>query len=162
MPTYHFIFGHLPALKKSIEAMPRNCTLHFVVRHLSRQFPNNGVWYLNLWPFHSKTLMVVANPFAASQVEGVRDKPAAMCKTLEVINGGPSLMTMHGATWKKWRGIFALGFAPSYMIGLAPSIAEEAAVFCDLLEKQAIDGNMFLLEEFTLRLTFDAIARVTL
>jgi sterigmatocystin biosynthesis cytochrome P450 monooxygenase len=106
--------------------------------------------------------MIVANPFAASQVEAVGEKPAAMCKTLEVISGGPSLMTMHGATWKRWRGIFALGFAPGYMTGLAPSIAEEVAVFCGLLQERARIGNVFCLEEFTLRLTFDIIARVTL
>lgn len=106
--------------------------------------------------------MIVANPFAASQVEAVREKPAAVCETLEVINGGPSLMTMHGAMWKKWRDMFALGFAPGYMTGLAPSIAEEVAVFCRLLQGKAETGEMFCLEEFTLRLTFDVIARATL
>lgn len=114
MPAYHPIFGHLITLKASIEAFPRNVTMHVVVRRVAQQFPG-GVFYLNLWPFHNKTLMVVTDPILASQVEAVHEKPAQMCKTLEVINGGPSLMTMHGALWKKWRGLFSLGFASGCM-----------------------------------------------
>lgn len=106
--------------------------------------------------------MTIANPFVASQTEALLEKPTAICKTLEVINGGPSLMTMHGSTWKKWRGNFSIGFAPGYMTGLAPAIAEEIGVFCGLLQEKAKEEKMFQLEEFTLRLTFDVIARVTL
>ncbi|CAJ2510080.1 Uu.00g059800.m01.CDS01 [Anthostomella pinea] len=135
--------------------------MHVVVRHMARQFPN-GIFYLNLWPF-SATLMVVANPLAAAQVEAAfLDKPGAMCSTLEIINGGPSLMTMHGATWKKWRGLFNPGFSAGYMIGLAPAIADEVAVFCKLLQGQARERKVFQLEEFILRLTFDVISRITL
>lgn len=108
-------------------------------------------------------LLVVGNSFAASQVEAAfLDKPTAMCSTLEVINGGPSLMTMHESTWKQWRGLFNPGFAAGYMTGLAPAIADEVAVFCKLLRDLARKGDMFQLEEYTLRLTFDVISRVTL
>ncbi|KAG8163238.1 hypothetical protein KVR01_006535 [Diaporthe batatas] len=161
MPTYHPVFGHFIALKECIQALPRNSTIHLVVQLMARQFPE-GIFYLNLWPFNS-TLMVVTDPFVASQVENAfLDKPEAMCSTLEVINGGPSLMTMHGATWKKWRGLFNQGFAPGYITGLAPAMAEEVAVFCDLLRKLAGQDQVFPLEEYTLRLTFDIIGRATL
>lgn len=161
MPTYHPVFGHFIALKDCIQALPRSSTMHLVVQFMARQFPG-GIFYLNLWPFNS-TLMVVADPFVASQVENaLLDKPEAMCTTLEVINGGPSLMTMHGATWKKWRGVFSQGFAPGYITGLAPAMAEEVTVFCGLLRKLAGQNQVFPLEEYTLRLTFDIIARATL
>ncbi|KAH4289741.1 hypothetical protein HBI24_235670 [Parastagonospora nodorum] len=107
--------------------------------------------------------MVVANPYVASQVEAAfLDKPANICDTLEIINGGPSLLTMHGSTWKKWRALFNPGFAAGYITGLSPAIAEEVAVFCKLLQDRAEKGEVFPLEEHTLRLTFDIIARVTL
>lgn len=161
MPSYHPVFGHFIALKECIQALPRNAVMHVVVQFMARQFPD-GIFYLDLWPF-SSTLMVVADPFVASQVEtAFLDKPTAMCSTLEVINGGPSLMTMHGAEWKKWRGLFNQGFAPGYIIGLAPAMAEEVAVFCGLLRQRAAEGHVFPLEEYTLRLTFDIIARATL
>jgi cytochrome P450 len=135
--------------------------MHVVVRRIAETFPG-GVFYLNLWPFNAP-IMVVANPYVASQVEAAfLDKPANICATLEVINGGPSLLTMHGSTWKKWRALFNPGFATGYITGLAPYIAEEVTVFCSLLQDRATKGEVFALEEDTLRLTFDIIARVTL
>jgi cytochrome P450 len=161
MPAYHPIFGHFIALKECIQALPRNTTMHVVMRLMGKQFPN-GVFYVNLWPFNA-TMMVVFNPYIASQVEAAMlDKPAAIGDTLEIIMGGPSLMTVHGSTWKKWRSLFNPGFASGYMTGLAPVVAEEVAVFCKLLREQAAKGDMFELEEYTLRLTFDVIGRVTL
>ncbi|KAI1815771.1 cytochrome P450 [Poronia punctata] len=161
MPDYHPVAGHLVALREATQSVPRDAVIHVVIQNMAKRFPK-GVFYLNLWPFN-KTMIVVANPFVASQVEAANlDKPHEMCDTLEVINGGPSLMSMHGATWKKWRGIFNPGFAAGYITGLAPAFAEETAVFCNLLQDRAKKGSMFQLEEHTLRLTFDIIARITL
>jgi cytochrome P450 len=107
--------------------------------------------------------MVIANPYVASQAEAAfLDKPANICATLEIINGGSSLLTMHGSTWKKWRALFNPGFATGYITGLSPAIAEEVTVFCKLLQDRAKKEEVFALEEYTLRLTFDVIARVTL
>lgn len=161
MPKHHSVFGHFLVLKETIQSLPRNTVMHVVVRRIADSFPG-GVFYLNLWPFNAP-VMVVANPFVASQVEAAfLDKPANICATLEVINGGPSLLTMHGSTWKKWRALFNPGFAAGYITGLSPAISEEVMVFCKLLQDRAAKGEIFTLEEFTLRLTFDIIARVTL
>ncbi|KAI1738018.1 cytochrome P450 [Xylaria scruposa] len=161
MPDYHPVAGHLVALREYSQVLPRDTTIHVVIQHMVKQFPK-GVFYLNLWPFN-KTIAVVANPFVAAQVEAAfLDKPREICKTLEIINGGASLMTMHASTWKQWRGLFNPGFAAGYITGLAPAFAEEVAVFCSLLQDCAKNGSMFQLEEYTLRLTFDIIARVTL
>ena len=108
-------------------------------------------------------MLIVGDGYAASQVEAAfLDKPPDICSTMEVINGGPSIMTMHGSTWKKWRGLFNPGFAAGYMTGLAPAIADEVAVFCRLLQNLAMKNEVVQLEEYTLRLTFDVIGRVTL
>lgn len=161
MPTHHPVFGHFIALKESIQAVPRNAVMHVVVKRMAGAFPN-GVFYLNLWPFNDP-LMVIANPHVASQVENAfLGKPVNISATLDIINGGPSLMTMHGSTWKRWRALFNPGFAAGYMTTLAPAIADEVGVFCDLLKNKATGGQLFTLEEYTLRLTFDVIARVTL
>ncbi|KAH4569563.1 hypothetical protein HBI67_207770 [Parastagonospora nodorum] len=161
MPKHHPLFGHLIVLKEAIQSLPRNTVMHVVVRRIAESFPG-GIFYLNLWPFNAP-IMVVANPYVASQVEAAfLDKPANICDTLEIINGGPSLLTMHGSTWKKWRALFNPGFAAGYITGLSPAIAEEVAVFCKLLQDRAEKGEVFPLEEHTLRLTFDIIARVTL
>ena len=161
MPQHHPLFGHLIALKECIQALPRDTVMHVVVRRMAKQFPN-GAFYLNLWPFNSP-IMVVTSPYMASQVEAAfLGKPASICATLEIINGGPSLQTMHGATWKEWRSLLNPGFAPSYMTRQASALVDEVMVFCELLQDRAKRGDMFQLEEYTLRLTFDVIARITL
>jgi fluoride ion exporter CrcB/FEX len=114
MPKHHALFGHLIVLKEIMQSLPRNTVMHVVVQRIAKSFPG-GVFYLNLWPFNAP-VMVVANPYVASQVEAAfLDKPANICATIEVINGGPSLMTMHGSTWKKWRTLFNPGFATGYI-----------------------------------------------
>ncbi|CAN9284637.1 unnamed protein product [Alternaria alternata] len=161
MPKHHPLFGHLIVLKEAIQSLPQNTVMHVVVRRIAQSFPG-GVFYLNLWPFNAP-IMVVANPYVASQIEAAfLDKPANISATLEVINGGPSLLTMYGSTWKKWRALFNPGFAAGYITGLSPAIAEEVTVFCQLLQERAQKGEVFPLEEHTLRLTFDIIARITL
>jgi cytochrome P450 len=160
MPPYHPVFGHLLAIKKIKESLPYNTTFHLVAQRIARQFPG-GIFYLTLWPF-SKTIIIVSDPHIAAQVEAASlKKPANICETLEVINGGPSLMTMHNGSWKEWRALFSPGFATGHLTKLAPAIAEEAAVFCKILEGRARTGGVFQLEELTLRLTFDIIGRIT-
>jgi cytochrome P450 len=161
MPKHHPLFGHLILLKETIRTLPQNTLMSVVVRRIAESFPG-GVFYLNLWPFNDP-IMVVANPHVASQVEAAfLDKPANISPGIDGINDGPSLLTMHGSTWKKWRALFNPGFAPGYITGLSPSIAEEVTVLCKLLQDRAKEGEVFALEEYTLRLTFDIIALVTL
>ncbi|KAL2132796.1 hypothetical protein VTI74DRAFT_3365 [Chaetomium olivicolor] len=139
MPAFHLVAGHFPALKATIQNLPRNTTLHTVMKELSKKFPS-GMFYINMWPF-SGTWLVVTTPSGAAQCH---------------------LITMRGEGWKRWRSLFNPGFNPSYMINLAPMIADEVAVFCNLLRKRAKEGKVFQLEEMTLRLTVDTIGAVAL
>ncbi|KAI1165529.1 hypothetical protein F5B18DRAFT_649487 [Nemania serpens] len=115
--------------------------MHVVIRHMVKRFPK-GILYLDLWLFN-KTVVVVASPLAAAQVEAVfLDKPRKICDTLEIINGGPSLMTVDANTWKQWRGLFNPVFAARYITGLAPAFAEGVAVFWTLLRDRAKNGGI--------------------
>ena len=161
MPEFKLAAGHFLALKETLMHLPTNTTLHTVMLQLSKKFPS-GIFYVNLWPY-SGTLMVVSTPSAAAQVQGFElEKPSMLCEPLETLTGGPSLLTMQGATWKKWRSLFNPGFSAGYMMGLAPAIADEVAVFCALLRERARQGEVFQLEDLTLKLTIDVIGSVTL
>ncbi|KKK22293.1 aflN/ verA/ monooxygenase [Aspergillus ochraceoroseus] len=161
MPEFKLLAGHFAALKQTIQGMPPNATLHSIMLKLSQQFPS-GIFYINLWPF-SGTWMIVATMTAASQIQSLNlTKPAILRRPLETITGGPSLISMHGETWKRWRALFNPGFNPAYLIGLAPNIADEVAVFRNQLRKKAQQGDIFSLEPLTLRLTVDTICSVAL
>ncbi|KAK7740893.1 hypothetical protein SLS53_004956 [Cytospora paraplurivora] len=141
--------------------------MHKVMWNLAQQKFSGRIFYLHLWPF-SRTLLVVADAYAASQVEDLGlGKGDNIVKPISTITGGPSLLTMEGSEWKRWRRLFSTGFCAGYLIGLAPAIADEMAVFRDLLIKKcrnAPDGRseVFPKEEMTVRVTFDFIGRVVL
>ncbi|KAL4898965.1 hypothetical protein BDW74DRAFT_184242 [Aspergillus multicolor] len=161
MPPFNTLSGHFGALKRTIQQMPRNATLHSVMLKLSEQFPA-GMFYINMWPF-SGTWLVVATPSAAAQIQSLNlSKPDILRNPLETITGGPSLISMHGETWKRWRALFNPGFNPNYLVRLAPLIADEVVVFCEQMRKKARDDCVFQLEPLTLRLTVDTICSVTL
>lgn len=90
------------------------------------------------------------------------EKPSILCEPLNTLTGGPSLITMQGPIWKKWRTLFNPGFSAGYMMGLAPLIADEVSIFCGLLRERVKRGEMFQLEDLTLKLTIDVIGSVTL
>lgn len=167
MPDFHSIFGHLLVLKKASESLPPDTIMHNVVWRIARQNFPGGIYYLHLWPF-SRSLLIVADAHVASQVENLGlSKGDSIVDPIETITGGPSLLTMEGAEWKRWRHLFSKGFSAGYLIGLAPVIADEVAVFRDILIKkcqEAPDGRseVFQMEEMTVRMTFDVIGRAVL
>lgn len=165
MPDWHPIFGHLLFLKMVAATLPQNTVMRNVMWRIAReQFPG-GLFYLHLWPF-SGTILVVCNAHAASQVEHLDlGKPKSVVGPIDTISGGPSLLTQEGAEWKRWRRLFSTGFSPGHPLKLAPGIAEEIAVFRDLLVGKCQDtglSEMFQMEEMTVRMTFDVIARVVM
>jgi sterigmatocystin biosynthesis cytochrome P450 monooxygenase len=164
MPKFHLLAGHFLTLKDAIEALPPNVVMHHAFWRMSKQFPD-GIFYVNLWPF-ARTILVVTTPTGATQAQELQlPLPPDIVKPMEVITGGPSLLTMPvGPEWKRWRKAFSPGFSEGYMIGLAPAIAQEVAVFRKLLLEKCTssESDVFQLEEMTLKLTFDVIASVTL
>jgi cytochrome P450 len=161
MPHWHPVFGHLKALKENSLNLPRNASSHVTFMQLSRSF-SMGIFYVDLYPF-SYPLIVVFSPFLASQVESLDlTKPNDIYGKVDAITDGPSLLTMHGDIWKRWRKMFNPGFSETCMMGLADGIAQEVGVFCEVLKNMAIEERMFQLEEATLRLTFDVIGLTSL
>lgn len=165
MPDLHPIFGHLLFLKKMASTLPQNTVMHNVMWKITREYFPDGLFYLHLWPF-SGTILVVCNVYVACQVEHLDlGKPKSVVGPIDTIAGGPSLLTQEGAEWKRWRRLFSKGFSAGHLLSLAPGIAEEIAVFRDLLVKkcQATGrSDMFQMEEMTVRMTFDVIARVVM
>ncbi|CAN8095348.1 unnamed protein product [Discula destructiva] len=165
MPDCHPIFGHLLFLKTVAGTLPQNTVMHTVMWKIMREYFPGGLFYLHLWPF-SGTILVVCNAHAASQVEHLDlGKPKSVVGPIDTIAGGPSLLTQEGAEWKRWRRLFSKGFSAGHLLSLAPSIAEEMAVFRALLVRKCQDtgrSEMFQMEEMTVRMTFDVIARVVM
>ncbi|KAK9426795.1 putative Cytochrome P450 [Seiridium unicorne] len=161
MPEFSLRTGHFLAVRETIQNLPSNVMLHQVMWQLSKRFPS-GMFYINMWPF-SGTWLVVTTPSGAAQIQAANlAKPPVLSGPLVKLNGGPSLLTMHGDIWKRWRTLFNPGFSPAYIMGLAPAVTQEVAVFCDLLRQRVREGRVFQLEDMTLKLTVDTIGAATL
>lgn len=165
MPDFHPIFGHMLFLKKITATLPQNTVMHNVMWKITRDYFPGGLYYLYLWPFFG-TILIVCNAHAASQVEHLDlGKPKSVTGPIDTISGGPSLLTQEGPEWKRWRRLFSKGFSAGHLLSLAPGIAEEMAVFRDLLVSKCLAtgrSEMFQMEEMTIRMTFDVIARVVM
>jgi hypothetical protein len=72
------------------------------------------------WRILSEPVAFNNTLFTAFQVEAAfLDELAFMFVTLETINSGPYLQTMHRNEWKKRRNLFNPDFVPGYITGLA-------------------------------------------
>ena len=164
MPEFGFVMGHLLALKRHSEAMPSDTVMHNVFWDIAKGV-DGGVFYVDLWPF-SRPMLVITTPEAAAQAEGFNMNVGSnIAGPLDIITGGPSLISMSiGPEWRKWRKAFNPGFSASYMAGLAPAIADEVAVFRQILLGRCSKemSDVFQLEELTLKMTFDVIGSVIL
>jgi cytochrome P450 len=119
------------------------------------------MFYLDFWPF-TIPLLVVANPYAADQImrHAWVDKPKNVFDAFEQMSGGPNLITMPEAPWKRWRAIFNPGFGPGYILELVPKLVDQGEIFCEKLRAHAERDEIFELEEATFRLAIDVIGVV--
>ncbi|TQN64091.1 Cytochrome P450 monooxygenase aflN [Colletotrichum shisoi] len=163
IPDFSFIGGHFPVLKSFMRGLPSDSIIHNIMWKISEDYPK-GIFYISLWPFGG-TVMVIADAEVASQLDALPlAKGIDIIVPLEKVTGGRSLLTMKGDEWKHWRRLFNPGFSPGYMMGLAPAIADEVAVFRQKLLDICAGGQtkVFQLEDLTLRMTFDIIGSVVL
>ncbi|KAK0644877.1 Cytochrome P450 monooxygenase aflN [Lasiodiplodia hormozganensis] len=163
MPPFSWIAGHMLVIKECLEDLPVDAVFNYTARRLSLDFPKHHMFYLDFWPI-STPFLVVANPFAASQITQQLNarKPDAVESAFQSLAGGPNLITMPTGPWKKWRSIFSPGFSPAYMLEQVPKMIDKAEVFCQLLREKAAQGTVFQLEEATFRLTIDVIGLISL
>jgi cytochrome P450 len=140
-----------------MNGLPPDCTINTPLREIAQQFPR-GMSYFDLWPFTKPTLFM-NNTFGALQVEKkLFDKPSEVQPAFWSLTGGPNLFAMPQEQWKFWRPIFNAVFSASHMLELVPTIVAETEVFRSALRAKASSGEIFQLENLTIRLTIDVIA----
>lgn len=77
-------------------------------------------------------------------------------------SGGVDLVTSEGELWKRQREIYNPGFSPRNIASMTPWFLEEILIFKERLLKAADSQKTIKLENYTMDLTFDVIARATL
>lgn len=88
-------------------------------------------------------------------------KPVRIGEAVQPIVGVNSLLSMNGGEWKTWHSRFNPGFSPTNLTGHIPYIVNRVKVLCDKLREHA-GRDIFSLDDFATRLTFEVIVKVCL
>ena len=165
MPEHSLAAGHLLAVKKALDLYPTGVHPVLAFGHIARQFPKQGVYYLDLWPI-GVPFMIVTSPTMAIQATQqsslALNRPLELQKWFSSITGGNAMFDMPPEEWKPWRSLFNPGFSERNLLTHVPHMVEETVVYRDMLSKRARIGEVFQLNNTTLRFTMDLIGRVVL
>ena len=164
MPPYNPVLGHLPFAYKITSSMPKDAHPNYLPDMIRRSLPELGpVFYLDTWPFGPQ-MLVAASLESLHQITQDHSLPKyhAMKSFLRPIADGQDIVTMEGATWKKWRSIFNPGFSMNHLLTLATGIVEEASKFCESLHRLAKKEQIFQMKHLTDPLTLDIIGKIVL
>ena len=164
IPPHHPFFGHIPLAASIVRSLPKHAAHGYLADQIRRRYPDlNEAFYLDLWPFAPRILMVIS-PEMVHQFTQDRYLPKhpSVQQFLKPIAGRHNLVTMEGSTWKRWRGYFNPGFSAGQVMNLIPGIVDEVVIFRDLLRERARENEVFQLEKLVLNLSIDVIGKVVM
>ncbi len=164
MPPHHWLFGHVVLSADILVSLPPYAHGVYIGDQVRQRYPHlNDAFYLDTWPF-GPLILVLLSPDMMYQLTQANQIPKdkGVRHFLQPLTGKEDLVTLEGATWKRWRQIFNPGFSANHISTLIPGMVEEVEIFKDLLKKHASSGDMFYLEEASLSLTIDIIGRVVM
>lgn len=78
------------------------------------------------------------------------------------IMGGPSVLSMNGSEWRTWRTLLSPGFSATSLTEYVPFAVDSIETLVAKLKERAMDGQVFSLDDYMTRLTFDVIMKVAL
>lgn len=165
MPKHSLAAGHLLAIKNALDKFPRGAHPTLAFGELAQSFPKSGVFYVDLWPI-GVPFMIVTSPTMAIQATQTSSialkRPLALQEWFRSITGGPALFDMSVEEWKPWRALFNLGYSAANLITHTPHIVHQTLVYREILADHAKRGDVFQLNNITLRFTLDLIGQVVL
>jgi cytochrome P450 len=161
MAPHSFAAGHLPTIASIVKLFPADGLKVYIFGEMNRRFGKSGAMYLDVWPLGSPFL-VITSPFLANQVTTTSvayEKPDALRTWFYPLTGGISIFDAPAEKWKSLRALFVRGFSANHLLSLIPQMVEETEVYCDTLRQHARKGDMFSLDQTTLRFMLDVIGR---
>lgn len=119
------------------------------------EFADTEMFLMDTWSVFP-ALVMVYDPDAALQISTKYNLPksAIFPSLMHPITGGPSMISMNDAEWKKWRSTFNPGFSAGNMVDQVSTVVDSVQVFCDILREKAGTGLVHL-DDLTTRLTME-------
>ncbi|KAH8428088.1 cytochrome P450 [Aspergillus melleus] len=165
VPKWDFAAGNLRMLPDLMKRHPKGSQQSEAFTLLSYEFPDNdNCFYIDVWPFSRKPLLVVTSPDLAVQASQTYalPKPPVLAKFFNPFTGGPSIFVTNGPEWKHARGLFNPAFSASNILQHTPHIVEEAEEYVEILRGHARKGDTFTLDKMTCDYVMDIIGFVAM
>lgn len=161
------VWGHLKAFNKFIATADPSRHIDIVLQEIRRHLGNPPLFLLDLRPIQRPLVIVCSHEVAEQVSKSTKELPYSVpksptIKALEPLLGPNSILSAHGEQWRSLRKRFNPGFAPQHLMSLMPCILDKAWRFLENLDRHALDGNEFSLDEPCVNLTFDIIGAVTM
>lgn len=93
-----------------------------------------------------------------SAVTVLRKHPA-LRETLRPLAGQENMVVSDGAIWKKWRSVFNPAFSVQQLMAQVPLIVDCGERFTQILDRLAVNNELFRLEEEATKVTIDVIGK---
>jgi Cytochrome P450 len=162
-PPHSPFWGHLKLMGEMIAGLPPKFHYQQVMAYIGQKYNLPSVFYLDMWPV-SYPMMIIQDPGIAAQITQTKSLPKHIVNHhfISPLTGRTSIVITEGAEWKMIRSIVNPGFSPSYIASLTPVIGKHINKFTHKLSKAVSTGEVLLLQDYLLSLTFDVISEVTL
>lgn len=164
MLPHSLLLGHLPFVTKLMGQLPKDAHAAYLPSEIQRTYPELGPnYYVDLMPF-APSMLVIGSPEAHYQIAQEHSLPKLpnLRNFVRPLTDGLDMLTMEGAEWKQWRGVFNPGFSHGHMMTLVPAIVKETQSFCRNLDKHVKSQDIFAMKSLTDYLTLDIIGQVVL
>ncbi|KAI3326771.1 cytochrome P450 [Xylariaceae sp. AK1471] len=177
VPKPHsLLLGHLLLMKKLREGLPKDAHDTYAQRRLTMNwaeyFPGLAkcppIIYMDLWPFLPYPLIYATSPEACYQMTQEKAQPrhSMFAWAILPVTGGKDLISMDIPDHRVWRSRLNPGFSSRNLMSQVPLMIEEVDTFVQQLRDKAGRnheyGEIFLLYDRTVNLTFDIILRTAI
>lgn len=145
-----------------VDKQPSDALFNYALTEMAWSIESDA-FYLDFWPI-AGPMLVLKSPSMAMQTmqQNNPGKPDFLGNAFTELSGGPNLISMEDAMWKKWRAIFTPILSTSVILQQAPKVAAQCEVLCEKLRRRAHEGKMFQLEDDTIPLTLEVISTISL
>lgn len=117
---------------------------------------------IDLWPMSDSVVnLVTPEPTTQAFANHRFGKHNLVRKGMEILTGGPNMLTMSADEWKPWRSVFNPGFSNASINAQMDAVVDRVEVFRSLLIENA-GKSAFPLGDLTSRLTADVIVKLAL
>ncbi|ETS79294.1 hypothetical protein PFICI_09147 [Pestalotiopsis fici W106-1] len=145
-----------------VDKQPSDALFNYALTEMAWSIESDA-FYLDFWPI-AGPMLVLKSPTMAMQMmqQNNPGKPDFLGNAFTELSGGPNLISMEDAMWKKWRAIFTPILSTSVILQQAPKVVAQCEVLCEKLRRRAHEGKMFQLEDDTIPLTLEVISTISL